>query len=357
MGRMDISAVAGMWLDRPPEEALHTAVLADRLGFDELWIGETGTWDAFSLATAIGLATDRIALTVGPLPVIVRDPVTIAMGAASVAALTRRRVGVALGTPSTTAAEEWHGRPHSHAAAALEESARAVALLLAGDRVNPAAPRESAAADEAQGAVGKGRPGKGGAGRRHARAGDAPAGYRLRLAPPGGPLAVAALGDRAVEVAAEYADRMVINLVTPEIAGGLKQRLGTAAAKAGRAAPKLVAWMPAAVDPVPESYAQLIWGIVPYLSAPGYAENLAAAGFGRAVELARGGTAPRDLLPALPLEMAGTIGLAGDVTAVRARLAAYEDAGVDEVAVMPVTGGDPGGERTLTAIRELADGR
>jgi hypothetical protein len=26
---------------------------------------------------------------------------------------------------------------------------------------------------------------------------------------------------------------------------------------------------------------------------------------------------------------------------------------VDEVAVVPATGGDPGGERTLTAIREL----
>jgi probable F420-dependent oxidoreductase len=329
MGRMEISAVAGMWLDRPPEEALHTAVLADRLGYDELWIGETGTWDAFSLATAIGLATDRIAMTVGPLPVIVRDPVTIAMGAASVAALTRRRIGVALGTPSATAAEEWHGRPRSQAAAALEESARAVAALLAGDRVHPAEPGKGKRRKDSEG-------------------------YRLRLAPPGGPLAVAALGDRAIEVAATYADRMVVNLVTPEIAGELKERLGTAAAKAGRTAPKLVAWMPAAIDPVPESYAQLIWGIVPYLSAPGFAENLAAAGFGRAVGLARGGTAPRDLLPALPLEMAGTIGLAGDVTAVRARLAAYEDAGVDEVAVMPVTGGDPGGERTLTAIRELS---
>ena len=111
--------------------------------------------------------------------------------------------------------------------------------------------------------------------------------------------------------------------------------------------------MPAAVDPVPESYAQLIWGLVPYLDAPGYSRNLAAAGFSDAVELARKGTAPRDLLTALPLELAGTIGLAGDATAVRSRLAAYADAGVEEVAVVPVTGGDPGGERTLTAIREI----
>jgi probable F420-dependent oxidoreductase len=316
---MDISAVVGMWLDRPPEEALHTAVLADRLGYGELWLGETGTWDAFALATAVGLATDSIALTVGPLPVAVRDPAMIAMGAASVTALTRRRVGVALGTSNPTLVEDWHGRSRAGAADALEGSVRAVATLLGGGRTNGVN------------------------------------GYRLRLGPPEGPLTVAALGDRAIAAAAAHADRMVINLVTPGQAAGLKERLDAAAKKAGRPAPRLAAWMPAAVDPVPESYAQLIWGLVPYLNAPGYSANLAAAGFADAVRLARAGTAPRELLTALPLELAGTIGLAGDLAAVRSRLAAYADAGVDEVAVVPVTGGDPGGERTLRALRELRD--
>jgi probable F420-dependent oxidoreductase len=314
---MDISAVVGMWLDRPPEEALHTAVLADRLGFGELWIGETGTWDAFALATAVGLATDTIALTVGPVPVAVRDPAMIAMGAASVTALTRRRVGVALGTSNPTLVEQWHGRSRAGAADALEEGVRAVATLLGGGRAN------------------------------------GENGFRLRLAPPEGPLTVAALGDRAIATAAAHADRMVVNLVTPQQAAELKEKLEAAARKAGRRTPRLAAWMPAAVDPVPESYAQLIWGLVPYLSAPGYSANLAAAGFSDAVELARAGTAPRDLLTALPLELAGTIGLAGDTAAVRSRLAAYADAGVDEVAVVPVTGGDPGGERTLSALRKL----
>ncbi len=314
---MDISAVVGMWLDRPPEEALHTAVLADRLGYGELWIGETGTWDAFALATAIGLATDRIAMTVGPLPVGVRDPAMIAMGAASVSALTRRRIGVALGTSTPAAVEDRHGRSYAGAAAALEEGARAVATLLGGGR------------------TGDGE------------------GYRLRLGPPEGPFSVAALGDRAIAVAAAHADRMVVDLVTPHQAAGLKERLEAAARRQGRRPPRLVAWMPAAVDPVPESYAQLIWGIVPYLRAPGYSANLADAGFAEAVELARKGTAPRELLTALPLELAGTIGLSGDDAAVRSRLAAYADAGVDEVAVVPVTGGDPGGERTLTAIHRL----
>ncbi|GAA4639866.1 LLM class F420-dependent oxidoreductase [Actinoallomurus vinaceus] len=320
---MEFSVVIGNWPDRPPEEALHTAAIADRLRFGELWVGETDTWDAFALASAIGLATDQIAMTVGPLPVAVRDPVMIAMGASSVAALTRRRIGVALGASSPRVVERWHGRSRERSATVLDESAQAVRGLLAGERVDL----------------------DGKAVRTH--------GFRLRLAPPEGPLSVAAFDDRAVRTAAEHADRMLIDMVAPQVAGDLRTRLDAAAEKAGRPAPKLVAWLPAAVDPTPESYAQLMWSIVPYLALPGYAEAFEGAGLGDAVALARGGAEPKELLTALPFDVAGRVGLVGGADEVRSRLREYGEAGVDEVAVVPATGGDPGGERTLTAIREL----
>ena len=85
---LSLSVSLGLWQDRPAEEALLTARAADDLGYPELWVGEMATYDAFALATAIGLATTRIRLTVGPLAVAVRDPMMIAMGAASVAGLT-----------------------------------------------------------------------------------------------------------------------------------------------------------------------------------------------------------------------------------------------------------------------------
>jgi probable F420-dependent oxidoreductase len=323
MNAMDTSVVIGNWPDRPAEEALHTAAIADRLRFGELWIGETDTWDAFALASAVGLATDRIEMTVGPLPVAVRDPMMIAMGAASVAALTRRRIGVALGMSSPRVVEQWHGRSASRSATALEESARAVRGLLAGERV------------DLDGEVVR------------------TSGFRLRLAPPGGPLSVAAFGDRAVRTAAEHADRMLIDMVSPQVAAGLRAKLDAAARKARRRTPRLVAWLPAAVDPTPESYAQLMWSIVPYLGLPGYDEAFTEAGLGDAVEMARHGAEPKELLTALPFDVAGRVGLVGTADEVRARLREYADAGVDEVAVVPATGGDPGGERTLTAIRDL----
>jgi alkanesulfonate monooxygenase SsuD/methylene tetrahydromethanopterin reductase-like flavin-dependent oxidoreductase (luciferase family) len=302
---MKLSVAVGTRPDVPAEEELRMAVLADRLGYGELWVGEGRAWDAFVLATALGIATERIPITVGPLPVHVRDPATIARAAASTAALVRRPVGVALGTSSRRVVEGMHGRSRRRPAAALAESARAVRAFLAEG--------------EAQ------------------------------------PLTVAAFGDRAVSVAAEHADRMVLDLVSPALAGSYRAKLAEVAGRAGRPAPSLAAWIPAAVDPDPDSYAQLMRSLAGYLGVAGYAEMLTDAGFGDAVELARAGAAPDDLLGALPPDAAATVGLVGDASAVSERLDAYAEA-LDEVVLVPATAGDPGGERTLTALAELSPG-
>jgi probable F420-dependent oxidoreductase len=301
----------GLWQDRDPLEALHTARLADELAYDELWIGEMATFDAFALSASIAAQTEQIPLTVGPLAVAVRDPMALVLGTATVAALGGgRRVSLALGSSSPAVVAGWHGREWSRPAARLREAAEAVRPLLAGER---------------------------GAG-----------GYRLRLPPPAGSLTVAAFGERSVAVAAELADRMVINLVTPELAARLA---GALAQRAPGAPPPLAAWVAAAVDPSDEALAQLSRGIVPYLAAPGYGEMFAAAGFGELVEAARAGAHPRELLERLPPELPRAVGLVGSPAEASARAAEFRDAGVDELVIVPATAGDPGGERTLRALR------
>src|SRR5918999_1961047 len=256
---MELSVVVAGRPERPAEEDLHTASLADRFGYRELWIGEGFVWDAFALATAIGLATDQIAMTVGPIPVTVRDPTTIARATASLATLVRRPVGVALGTSSVRVVERMHGRSRRRAVTALAESARAVRTMIDGERADLDGEILSA----------------------H---------YALRLAapsaPPGGAVTVAAFGDRAIAVAAEQADRMVLDLVSPELAREYRAKLDALAEGAGRRAPRLAAWIPAAVDPEPESRAQIMESLVGYLAVAGYDEMFTAAGFGKAVEMA-----------------------------------------------------------------------
>jgi probable F420-dependent oxidoreductase len=320
---MELTVVVAGRPGRPPEEDLQTAAVADRLGYRELWVGEGFVWDAFALATAIGLATDRIAMTIGPIPVTVRDPATIARAAASTAALVRRPVGLALGTSSVRVVERMHGRSRRRPVTALAESAQAVRALLSGEQTDFDGDVLST----------------------H---------YAIRLDPPGGPLTLAAFGDRAIAVAAKYADRMLLDLVSPELAREFRTKLDAAAEKAGRPAPRLAAWIPAAIDPDPESYAQIMQTLVGYLPVPEYGQVFTAAGFGDAIEMAMAGADPKDLLTAMPKEAAGKVGLVGSADTVRARLEDYAAAGLDEIAIVPATAGDPGGEHTLTALAEAA---
>ena len=299
------AAVLGYWQDSDPLEALETAAAADELGYRELWVGEMATFDAFALAVAIGARTsERLSLTVGPLAVGVRDPMAMAMGVASVAALSGGRpVHLAIGASSPVVVAAWHGREWSRTAARLREHAGALRPLLAGDR--------------------------------------SPGGYRLRLPAPRTSLTVAAFGDRAVRVAAECADRMVLNLVTPEVAASLRERFGEG---------RLAAWVAAAVEPTGEAIAQMRRALVSYVGVPGYAEMFTAAGFGELVEFARTGPRPGELLARVPDELPAAVGLVGSREDVAARLQAYRDAGVDEVCIVPVTAGDPAGRRTLAAF-------
>ncbi|WP_329215910.1 hypothetical protein OG352_09270 [Streptomyces sp. NBC_01485] len=69
-------------------------------------------------------------------------------------------------------------------------------------------------------------------------------------------------------------------------------------------------------------------------------EVFAEAGFGEAVELAEAGADRAALVRALPPAAAATVGLVGDLDAVRARIDAYAEAGLDEIALVPATAGD-----------------
>ena len=223
-----LSVVAPLWQDRPREENLAVAATAARLGYGELWIGEMATYDAMALATAIGRSTD-IDLTIGPLAVGVRSPMSMAMGVASVADLTGRQARLAIGASSPHVVTAWHGRSWRATSGRLRETARITRTLLDGGRTDHGGSLESS----------------------HD--------YRLRLDAPGAHITIAAFGP--------------------------------AAHGAGRTAPRVAVWLTAAVDPTPHDRRQVALARVTYLRAPGCAEMLEHAGFGSLVELARSGRA------------------------------------------------------------------
>jgi probable F420-dependent oxidoreductase len=302
------------WLDRPDEEAVEIARTADQAGITTVWVGEMASFDAFALATAIGLQTERVRLKVGPLAVGVRSPVAIALGVSSVAKLVGRSVDVALGASSPMIVSGWHDRPWKRLAGQMRESVVALRALLDGERIDR--------------------------------------GFRLRRPQPEASITVAAFGPEMTRVAARLADELVLNLVTPDHVAAVRARIDTEAAAAGRSAPRLAVWVPAALDPGEQALAQLASQLAVYLGAPGYGELFAGLGFGTLVDRARAGAPRAALAEAIPWELPAHIGALGSSDQIVARVAAYHDAGADHVAIVPSTAEDPAGVRLLEAVRE-----
>lgn len=318
----EIGVVVPFWLDRPDVEAVDIAVKADGLGFRTMWIGEMVTFDAFALATAIGLRTSRIGLRVGPLAVGVRGPVGLALGLSSVSRLTGRQVDIALGASSPAIVRDWHDRPWGKSAVRMRETVRALRAILNGERASYAGEQV----------------------RTH--------GFRLRHEMPPRSISVAAFGPAMTKVAAEEADEVVLNLVTPALVARFRETVDAHARVAGIPAPRIAVWVPAALNPGPASIAQMASQLAVYLKPPGYGEMFIELGYGELVERARAGASYAELAKDMPAELLARLCAMGSAQQVADRIAAYHQAGADHVGVVPCTADDPAGAKVLSALKE-----
>lgn len=320
----ELGVVMPFWLDRPDEEAVEIALAAEQTGIETVWVGEMASFDAFALATAIGLQTERLRIKIGPLAIGVRSPVAIARGVASVATLTGRPVDIALGASSPAIVSGWHDQPWTSLAPRTRETLAAVRAILDGQR-----------ADIDGEYV-------------HAH------GFKLRRPQPEASITVAAFGPAMTRVAARHADEVVLNLVTPDHVASVRARIDEQAAAAGRPAPRLAVWVAAALAPGSAAMAQIAGQLAIYLGAPGYGEMFAALGFGALVDRARGGARRAELVGAIPLELLAAVAAVGNAAEIATRIAAYHEAGADHVAVVPSTAEDPAGRRVLEALAREA---
>ncbi len=198
----DIEVALPFWLDRPDHEATDVALAAADTGFAALWIGEMATYDAFALATSIGLRTPNMTLKVGPLAVGVRGPVGLALGVSSVASLTGCRVDLALGASSPAIVAGWHGRPWAHHVPVMRETIECLRSIFTGARVEYSG--------------------------RHVNS----RGFRLRGAAPDTRIALGAFGPGMIRLAAQHADEVVLNLASPFRVGRVRAAIDSAAAAA-----------------------------------------------------------------------------------------------------------------------------
>jgi alkanesulfonate monooxygenase SsuD/methylene tetrahydromethanopterin reductase-like flavin-dependent oxidoreductase (luciferase family) len=298
----DLQVVAPFWLDRPEEEAVEIAVEASRNGFGTMWLGEMATFDAFALATAVGLRAPGLALKVGPLAVGVRSPAALALGLASVRTLTGAHADLALGASSPDIVSGW------------------VRSILAGER--------AAYAGE------------------HVRT----HGFRLRRPVRDARISLAAFGPRMTRVAAVTADEIVLNLVTPERVAEVRAIVDREARAAERPPPEIAVWVTVARDPGAATLAQLAAQIAVYLRPPGYGEMFTELGFGPLVERAPAGARRSELAEQITIELVRQVCAIGSGDEIDERLASYRAAGASRIGIVPATAEDPAGRRVLAAL-------
>lgn len=302
---MSLALALPYWLDRPAREALEVAELADSHGFGELWVGEMATFDGFALAGAIARTTTGLSLTIGPLPVTLRDPVALAMGVSSVAELGGRTAHLALGASSATVLNRWHGIDQKASVQRFTEVISVCRALFAGERTDFVG--ETVRSE----------------------------GFRLRMGYPGTTITVAAFGPLMLDMAAQLADRVVLAHVSPAQIATVRTMVDTIAARSNRPAPQLVVWTQTgfglgAVD-------QVRRGLVSYLGARGYGDMFTEAGFGALVSRARSGTPVRQLAEEIPDDLVHLVAAVGEPEVALHAIEERYHAGADVVVVTPAT--------------------
>jgi probable F420-dependent oxidoreductase len=322
--RSPIEAVLPFWLDRPDLEAMEIAEAVDAAGISGLWIGEMATFDAFALATVIGIRAPGVGLRIGPLPISVRTPASIALGASSVAAITGAQVDIALGASSPFIVSAWHDRDWSHSAPRMRETIECLRPILRGER------------SDYDGRLVRCR------------------GFRLRNPLPDSRIGVGAFGPSMMKLSAQLADEVVLNLASPQRVSQVREQIDHDAAAAGRTPPHITAWVPIAVQPGEDALRQLAGQLAVYLAPPGYGEMFCELGFADLVERARAGARRADLAAAIPLELAQQLAALGTPDQVGDRIRSYLDAGADTVAVIPVTAEDPAGRIALGCAADIS---
>jgi alkanesulfonate monooxygenase SsuD/methylene tetrahydromethanopterin reductase-like flavin-dependent oxidoreductase (luciferase family) len=92
-------------------EALRLALLAEELGYESVWVSELATYDAYALACAIAVRTERIRIGTAIVPVSTRTPALHAMALSTLGHLAPGRSVVGFGISTQPIIEGWHGQP------------------------------------------------------------------------------------------------------------------------------------------------------------------------------------------------------------------------------------------------------
>jgi len=277
----------------------------EELGYTAVFLPEIGGRDAFAALTGLAAETRDLRLGTGIVPMTSRSLQLTAMGAATVHERSGGRAVLGIGTgPAVPGALD---RLRSHVLS--------IRRLLDGEAVEHEGGTLSLSLD-------------------------------VGAEPP--PVWISALGDRAMRLAGEVADGVILNWCTPERVAAASGHIRRAASAAGRdpAAITIAVYVRGSVggDGVSAREA-LAAASSQYVRYPAYLRQFRAMGLAEEAERAAAGD---------PGPLVAAVCLPGDRDRARDRLEAFREAGADLPVVYPVAGGASAPASLLATIEALA---
>jgi alkanesulfonate monooxygenase SsuD/methylene tetrahydromethanopterin reductase-like flavin-dependent oxidoreductase (luciferase family) len=293
---------------------------AEAAGFGRIWLPEIIFTDAVVPATAAALATEKIELGFGVVGIWARSPVTMALEAATLHAVSNERLVIGLGTQARGYVNNWHNRTYERPLRAMREFITILKGILSGESTT------------FEGDIFQIRQ------------------FQLMAMPPEkkAPIHMAAIGPKMIQLAGEIADGLLgysysveylRNVVLPNLAIG--------AERSGRSLDDfdIGLGLPAIVGS-DQAFEQIRGQVVMFATAldssPAYAASFEAAGFGAPAQEIRDRVAAGDLAGALDTvtpQMADAMTIIGSGDHARERVVEYFEAGATSVVLNPAAPG------------------
>ena len=343
---MKLGVNVGYWgFGMGPQEQLDVVQEAERLGYDSVWAAEAYGSDAATVLAWLAAGTSKIKLGSAIFQMPGRSPAMTAMTAATIDELSGGRMVLGIGSSGPQVAEGWHGQRFGRQLQRTREYVAVVRKALARERLEFKGETLELPLPDG--------PGKA---------------LKLMINPVQEriPIYLAAIGPRNTALAGEIADGWIPTFFSPEFVGDFQELLQEGAERSGRSledfqiAPTVSAFVS---DERELARNMMRPGLALYVGGMGsrkqnfYNNLVQRYGFEAAAatvqDLYLDGK-KEDAAAALPDELIDMVSLCGPRDVVRDRIAAFRDAGVGTLMVMPMAFTREDRIEQLRAVAELA---
>jgi F420-dependent oxidoreductase-like protein len=119
----------------PWSEVMEKVKLADELGYDSIWLGESWGYELFTSMADLVRITKRIKIGAGIANIYSRTPALIASTVATLDERSGGRIILGLGPSGANVVEHWHGVPFQKPVKRTREYVEIIRMILRGERL------------------------------------------------------------------------------------------------------------------------------------------------------------------------------------------------------------------------------